>query len=47
MFGTLPAYGLYCRHLSNLRLRAVEATVVRPDARPAVLTEDVQPLHIS
>jgi polygalacturonase len=43
MFGRLPAYGLYCRHVANLRLRNLEARVVKPDVRPAVLLEDVQP----
>jgi hypothetical protein len=44
MFGRLPAYGLYCRHVAGLRLKGVEFRAVRGDARPALVCEDVKSL---
>lgn len=44
MFGTLPAYGLYGRHLKNLRLENVQLVTAVPDARPATAFEDVDGL---
>jgi hypothetical protein len=42
MFRDLPAYGLYCRHVNALSADQVDLTVERPDARPAVLLDDVR-----
>jgi len=42
MFGTLPAYGFYCRHVKGLRFTNVKLRTETPDARPAVVLEDVQ-----
>lgn len=41
MFGRLPAYGLYFRHVAGLTLRNVEFAVEQPDARPPFALEDV------
>lgn len=41
MFGTLPAFGLYCRHVRGLRLRNIELTTEKPDERPPIVMEDV------
>ncbi|MBI4893945.1 MAG: hypothetical protein HY821_25230 [Acidobacteria bacterium] len=46
MFGTLPAYGLYCRHVRGLRMRDVELVAAAADARPALVCEDVEGLRI-
>ena len=46
MFGTLPAYGLYCRHVEGLVLRNVRLGTHRPDLRHAVLLDDVKRLTI-
>jgi len=46
MFGTLPAYGLYCRHVEDLTLRNVQLDTRRPDLRHAVLADDVKRLRI-
>ncbi len=46
MFGTLPAYGFYCRHVRGLRLRNVQLTCRQPDMRPAVVFDDVQRAEI-
>jgi polygalacturonase len=44
MFGDLPAYGLWCRHVRGLELRNIQLTTAAPDARPPVLFEDVKEL---
>ncbi len=41
MFGTLPAYGFYCRHVKNLRLHGLDLDCMQPDGRPAVVCDDV------
>lgn len=46
MFGRLPAYGIYCRHVRGLRLRDVEFDAAPAEARPAVVCEDVNDLEI-
>jgi polygalacturonase len=42
MFGTLPAYGLYCRHVKGLRLLNVQFALSKPDARPAMVFDDAE-----
>jgi polygalacturonase len=44
MFGTLPAYGIYGRHIRGLRLRDIELATVQPDARPPIALSDVEGL---
>lgn len=46
MFGRLPAYGLYCRHVKGLRLRHLEFRAAPAEARPALVCDDVQDLHV-
>lgn len=41
MFGPLPARGLYVRHVRGLSLRNVRLMAETPDARPALVLEDV------
>jgi len=36
MFGTLPAWGFFCRHVAGLTLRNLDLAVDAPDARPAI-----------
>ena len=43
MFGELPAYGLYARHIDGLHLRNVRFTLRAPDYRPAIVASDVTP----
>jgi polygalacturonase len=45
MFGPLPAFGLYVRHVDGLTLRNVRVRAAAPDARPAVLLDDVADLE--
>jgi hypothetical protein len=42
MFGTLPAYGFYCRHVKNLRFQNIRLATSAPDYRHAVVFDDVQ-----
>jgi hypothetical protein len=42
MFGRLPAYGLYCRHVRGLKLVNVQVQTDKDDRRHAVVFDDVQ-----
>jgi hypothetical protein len=41
MLGRLPAYGFYIRHADRVRLRNVDFVTDQPDARPAIVCDDV------
>jgi polygalacturonase len=41
MFGNMPAYGMYARHVRTLSARDVVFSVDQPDARPAFRFDDV------
>jgi polygalacturonase len=41
MFGNIPAYGMFARHVKTLSARDVVFTLDQPDARPAFLFQDV------
>jgi polygalacturonase len=47
MFGRLPAYGLYCRHVAGLRVRNLELRAAADEARPALVCDDVKDLEIA
>lgn len=42
MFGPLPAYGLYCRHVRGLTLDRVALRAAKSDARPALVVDDCE-----
>jgi polygalacturonase len=42
MFGMLPAFGFYCRHVKGLRMENIELATATEDARPPVIKEDVE-----
>lgn len=42
MFGPMPAYGFYIRHVSGIKLRDVEVSYLDEDARPAFVLDDVK-----
>jgi len=42
MFGTLPAYGFFCRHVDGLTLDNVRLQTADPDCRHAVVFDDVR-----
>ena len=46
MFGELPAWGLYLRHVNGLTLRGVVLRHQQAGFRPAVVADDVRGLHI-
>jgi hypothetical protein len=47
MFGTLPAYGFYCRHVKGLSLRNIETSFLQDDERPALVCDDVEGLELA
>jgi hypothetical protein len=47
MFGTLPAYGIYLRHVKGLTFENVTLETASPDLRPALVGEDVENLELS
>jgi polygalacturonase len=46
MFGRLPAYGFYCRHIRGLRLDHVHLATTAPEQRPAIHCDDVEDLRV-
>ena len=42
MFGTLPAYGVFCRHVEGLTLRNIRLQTTEPDRRHALVFDDVK-----
>ncbi len=42
MFGKLPAYGLYCRHVKGLKLLNVQLQLTDSDRRQGLVMEDVE-----
>ena len=42
MFGVLPTYGLFCRHVKGLKLLNVQLQLAKHDQRRAVLFNDVE-----
>jgi hypothetical protein len=45
MFGPMPAWGFYLRHARNVAMSDIDMRCLTPDARPAVVTDDVQGLR--
>jgi hypothetical protein len=46
MFGVLPAYGFYCRHVRGLTFTNVQLQTTTSDQRHAVVCEDVEDVLI-
>jgi len=46
MFGVLPAYGFFCRHGKNIRFNNIELNFNEPDARPAIICDDINGLEL-
>jgi len=42
MFGELPAYGFFIRHVKGLEMRDVEVSYLKQDARPPFILNDVK-----
>jgi hypothetical protein len=47
MFGMLPAYGLYCRHVRGLRLSDVGFRAPTDEQRPVMICDDVGGMRVS
>lgn len=47
MFGNLSSYGLFCRHVNNLKMRNIEIYSQTPDMRPAFYFEDINGLNLT
>ncbi|MCC6124888.1 MAG: glycoside hydrolase family 28 protein [Pirellulales bacterium] len=47
MFGKLPAYGLYCRHVRGLTLADLRLETDEPDGRHALALDDVVEANVS
>ena len=46
MFGVLPAFGFYCRHVNGLTFRDIKLSTSEPDHRPALICDDVSNLKL-
>jgi hypothetical protein len=46
MFGELPSWGLYLRHIRNITLKNVQLSLEADDFRPAIVEEDVVGLQM-
>ncbi len=42
MFGPMPSYGFFFRHVRGIAMHHVKLDYVRPEARPAVVIDDVE-----
>jgi hypothetical protein len=47
MFGTLPAYAVYLRHVKGVTFEDVAVESTAPDMRPAFMGDDVEDLELS
>lgn len=47
MFGELPAWGFYVRHVEGLSMKNVKLKIKAPDYRPALVFDDVKGLDIN
>jgi hypothetical protein len=46
MFGELPAWGFYVRHMEGLVMKNIKLSIAAPDYRPAFVFDDVKNLKI-
>jgi hypothetical protein len=47
MFGMLPVYGFFCRHIRNLNLHNISIAYGNEDARPALYGENIHGFNIT
>jgi hypothetical protein len=47
MFGDLPSYGFYVRHVAGIRLSNIRFDFISPDLRPALFFDDVSDVSVS
>ena len=46
MFGELPAWGFYVRHVDGLKMKNIKVRIRKPDYRPAFVFDDVKELSL-
>jgi polygalacturonase len=46
MFGELPAWGFYVRHMEGLTMKNIKVRIKKPDYRPAMVLDDVKGLDM-
>ncbi len=46
MFGELPAWGFYVRHVDGLKMKNIKLSIQEPDYRPALIFDDVRNLEM-
>ncbi|MCK4990066.1 MAG: hypothetical protein KAS29_06250, partial [Bacteroidales bacterium] len=46
MFGVLPAYGFFCRHVDGLTFRDIDINYTESEYRPALICDDVHNLKL-
>ncbi|MFA9192326.1 glycosyl hydrolase family 28 protein [Flavobacterium sp. FZUC8N2.13] len=46
MFGELPAYGFYVRHVNGISMKNIKLTLDNPDFRPAFVFDDVKGIRM-
>jgi polygalacturonase len=47
MFGELPAWGFYIRHVHGLQMKNIRIGIAEPDYRPALVLDDVHRANLS
>lgn len=47
MFGDLPAYGFYVRHVDGIKMNNVKLEALNPDYRPALVFDDVSDVDVT
>jgi len=47
LLGTLPAYGIFARHVRDLELSDIRVSYEKEDIRPALVCEDIDGLEIN
>ena len=47
MFGALPSYGFYVRHVDGIRMNNIRLDFVHPDLKPAIVFDDVSDIYLS
>ena len=47
MFGMLPSYGFFVRHAENIEFSSIDIDFMEPEARPAMIFDDVERLELS
>ncbi|WP_315814651.1 hypothetical protein [Paraflavitalea speifideaquila] len=44
---TIPAWGIWARHVKRLKLKEIRFTLASPDLRPAFIAEDAQDIELT